>query len=120
MKNTVIFVACVIVIFLLASDSTPRSEVVPEPQFNQGTEEAAIRKVLEQFLAAFNRHDAEAYTSLMTETHENWEGTIKGRTAYKRRLTKHFTLQKSVKARILEEIGILPPARCSQNLHLRR
>jgi ketosteroid isomerase-like protein len=105
-KNILIFVACLVVAFLPSCNSAPRSEAVPEPQFDQNAEEAAIRTVLEQLLTAYNNHDAKTYVSLLTETHESWEGGLKGRAAWERYLTEYFEDQEGTKANPGEEIGL--------------
>ena len=98
---------CLIVMPLLVCAPAPEPEAVPEAVFDQAAEEAAIREVGEQFLTAFNNHDAKAYTSLVDENFENWEGDLKGRAAFEKMLTESFERQKSIKAKALDDIGIV-------------
>ena len=100
-------VICIATLLLPACAPEPEPEAAPEPVFDQAAEEAAIRKVLEQSLAAYNGHDAKAYAALLTENFENWEGDRKGRAATEKMLTERFERQKDRQAKLLDEIGII-------------
>jgi uncharacterized protein (TIGR02246 family) len=74
---------------------------------DQAEDEAAIREAVKQSFAAYNAHDAKAFVALRTEDYENWVGTTKGREARAKDLTGTFERQKSIRAKQLEEIGII-------------
>ena len=64
MKHLFILLGVVCLSFMLLPSCTPAPEAelqaVPEPQFDQKAEEAAIRKMMADSFAAYSRHDAKA------------------------------------------------------------
>jgi hypothetical protein len=75
---------------------------------DQAEDEAAVRKVTEKRVAAFNAHDGKAYTADLDENYENWVGTIKGRAASEKNSGELFAGPwKNAKIELLDEIGIV-------------
>ena len=70
-------------------------------------DEAAIREVIEQSIAAFNRHDAKALYSSSIEETEDWSGTQKGRAALENSIAEWFEQQKAIQEKQKAEIGII-------------
>lgn len=50
----------------------------------QAEDEAAIRKIMKQREAAYNRHDVTALGAQLDETYESWTGSQKGRSGYEK------------------------------------
>ena len=73
---------------------------------DQAEDEAAIRKMQQQIMAAHAKQDAKAIAALMDEDFQNWDGTVKGRAAEEKQRRENFERQK-VQAKILDEIGIV-------------
>lgn len=69
---------------------------------DQAEDEAAIRKMVEQERAAYNKHDAKAMASSMVENIEGWTGERKGR----KQLSEYWARDK-VQSKPLDEIGII-------------
>ncbi len=69
---------------------------------DQAEDEAAIRKVVEQVNAAYNKKDAKAMASCITENFENWSGTRKGR----KQSSEYWASDKG-QYKQLDEIGII-------------
>lgn len=74
---------------------------------DQIEDEAAIRKVIEQSITAFNRHDAKALYSSSIEDTEDWSGTQKGRVTLENSIAEWFEQQKTVQEKQIAEIGII-------------
>jgi hypothetical protein len=74
---------------------------------DQAEDEAAVRKVALQILDGYSAGTPEKMAELFAEDWENWEGTIKGRTAWKQYATEVLQRRKGVKFKQLEEIGIV-------------
>ncbi len=73
----------------------------------QAEDEAAVRKVVDQLIAAFNNHDAKgmgAHGDLSVG--ESWDGSGKW-TAENEGMADLFRRQPSIKNKLLEEIGII-------------
>ena len=72
----------------------------------QAEDEAAIRKAMEQKIAAFNNHDAKGMAALWDKSAESWDGSRK-RAAQAEYYADMFKRQPSIKSKRLEEIGII-------------
>jgi ketosteroid isomerase-like protein len=70
-------------------------------------DEKAIREAYEQFVDAFNRHDAQAIAQLQDESYQIWEGGATGRAAAEKEYSSRFETQYGLKAQVLDEIGIV-------------
>jgi hypothetical protein len=84
----------------------PEPEAAPEPVFDQAAEEAAIREAMEQMYAGANKHDVGAYTALMDENFESWDGRAKGLAAWGKNISDSWERQKDIQYTLLDEIGI--------------
>ena len=73
----------------------------------QSDDEAAIRKVVEQAVAAANQHDAKAATDLFTKEYENWRGSRKGRAAWEKFYAEFWKINQDSRHKLLDEIGII-------------
>ena len=96
MKSTIVLLAC---LSILTTPTLLRAD--------DAEDEKEIRKVYEQFLDAFNKHDAKAIAQLQDESYQVWEGGATGRAAAKKEYSTRFETQQGLKARILDEIGIV-------------
>ena len=75
---------------------------------DQADDEAAVRKVTEKLLAAWNAHDGKAVISVVHENYENWMGTIKGRAASEKDNEELLAGPwKNAQFELLDEIGIV-------------
>ena len=69
---------------------------------DQAADEAAIREVVKQCNAAYNKKDAKAMASFLVKNFENWPGTSKGR----KQVSEYLASQKG-QYKQLDEIGII-------------
>jgi ketosteroid isomerase-like protein len=73
---------------------------------DQAEDEAAIKKVMDQINAAYNKHDAKELSSYLVDNYENWTGSQKGLAEFQKSLSEGWERQKDQFKR-LEEHGIL-------------
>ncbi len=99
---------CLVAILLptCAPAPEPAPEAPPEPVFDQAAEEAAIREAMEQMYAGANAHDVAAYTALMDENFESWDGSVKGLAAWSKNISDSWESEKDIQYNLLDEIGI--------------
>jgi uncharacterized protein (TIGR02246 family) len=111
MKHLSIFVGFVCLIAMLlptcAPAPEPEPEAAPEPVFDPAAEEAAVREATEQWMAAFNKHDAQAMGALLDENLEWWDGTVKGRAAIVERQEEFIKQSPDRHIELTEEVGIV-------------
>jgi uncharacterized protein (TIGR02246 family) len=75
---------------------------------DQAEDEAAIRKVEEMYIAAYNAHDSEAVHATYVEDVQVWRGHISGRAAATKNLAEVFAgPYKNLKVKVENEIGIV-------------
>ena len=74
---------------------------------DQAEDEAAVRKVALQILDGYSAGTPDKMAELFAEDWENWEGTVKGRAAWKKYATEVLQRRKGVKFKQMEEIGIV-------------
>ncbi len=79
---------------------------VPGVAGQSGTE-TAVRNATEQFIAAYNAHDAKAIAALVDENCENWRGTLKGRAAHEENYSGLFERSKDLRIKLVEEIAVV-------------
>jgi len=69
---------------------------------DQAADEAAIREVVKQAIAAFNKHDAKGMAAFDVENIESWDGKRKGR-----KQISEFLASMKGQYKQLDEIGII-------------
>ena len=69
-------------------------------------DEAAIREVSKQAWATYNAKDLKAFMACWGESHEGWDGNIKGLAGLEKAIAKQFKQSKDGQLKIVEEIGV--------------
>lgn len=110
MRYLIILLGAVCLAFMLLPTCAPAPEPEPEaasePVFDQAAEEAAIREVIEQTNAAWNKHDMEAFSVFVNEDAESWDGA-QDKAAILKDTSQSWDRQKDVQWKVTEEIGIV-------------
>ena len=98
--------ATAILVAVCAPAPEPEPKPVPEPVFDQAAEETAVRTTMDKMYAAANKPDVDAYTSLIDEDFESWDGSVKGLAAWRESISGSWERQNEIQYKPMEEIGI--------------